>query len=294
MNDPVGILIVDKPSGITSHGVVGRVRKALGTRKVGHAGTLDPDATGVLVVGVGQATRLLGYLAASDKAYASTIILGESTVTDDAAGEVIAATDAAGLSDSQIARAMAHFVGEIQQRPSAVSAIKVAGKRAYDLVRSGEDVELSARPVTVHSFDLLGVRHERRNERTVAMVDVSVDCSAGTYVRALARDLGQSLGVGGHVSTLRRTRSGAFDLTDAVALEELGGGGPLMSAAEAARRTLPAVEIDGDAARLARHGVQLPWPAGMEGGSTAFIHGDDLVGVAQQRDGRAVWAAVFG
>lgn len=294
MSDPVGILVVDKPAGITSHGVVGRVRKALGTRKVGHAGTLDPDATGVLVVGVGQATRLLGYLASSDKAYVSTIVLGETTVTDDAAGEVTATFDAAALTESEVARAMSEFVGEIQQRPSAVSAIKVAGKRAYDLVRSGEDVELSARPVTVHSFDLLGMRHERRDERTVAMIDVSVSCSAGTYVRALARDLGESLGSGGHVSTLRRTRSGAFDLVDAVSLDDVRSAAQLMSAAQAARRTLPAVEIDADAARLARHGVQLPWPTGVAGDPTAFIHGDDLVGVAQQRGDRAVWAAVFG
>ncbi|TEX52407.1 MAG: tRNA pseudouridine(55) synthase TruB [Actinomycetales bacterium mxb001] len=293
MSEPVGVLIIDKPVGITSHGVVARVRKALGIRKVGHAGTLDPDATGVLVVGVGPATRLLGYLAASDKEYTSTFVLGQSTLTDDAAGDTIAWADAHELTRDEIEHAMLALTGAIEQRPSSVSAIKVSGKRAYDLVRSGEDVELATRPVTVSAFDLLDVCAEERQGHRVMVAKVRVDCSAGTYVRALARDLGQALGVGGHVATLRRTRSGAFTLDDAVALDDVSTSSRLLRPAEAARRTLPTVAISSDAGRLARHGVQLPWPADAGAGPVAFLDGDDLVGVAQERSGRTAWSVVF-
>lgn len=293
MSDPVGILVVDKPVGITSHGVVSRARRALGTRKIGHAGTLDPDATGVLVLGVGQATRLLGYLSASDKDYASTFVLGQSTVTDDSAGDTLAWVDAGHLAHPDIERAMTSFTGDIEQRPSSVSAVKVDGKRAYDLVRSGADVALAARPVTVTRFDLVSTRAEVRDGHAVTVIDVSVACSAGTYVRALARDLGASLGVGGHVAALRRTRSGPFTLDDAVELDDLGPGTTLVTPARAASRTLPTVTIDAEAARLARHGVQLPWPASVAKGPTAFVEGDQLVGIAQERGGRTAWATVF-
>lgn len=293
MSDPVGILVIDKPVGITSHGVVGRVRKALGIRKVGHAGTLDPDATGVLVVGVGPATRLLGYLAASDKAYASTFVLGQSTLTDDAAGDTLGWVDAGDVTRADVEQAMLAFTGSIEQRPSSVSAIKLAGKRAYDLVRTGEDVVLATRPVTVSAFDLIDVRAEDRQGHRVKVVDVRVVCSAGTYVRALARDLGHALGVGGHVVALRRTSSGAFSLDDAVALGDVSPETRLLTPADAARRTLPSVEISRDDVRRARHGVQLPWPPEAGAGPVAFLDGDDLVGVAQERSGRTAWSVVF-
>lgn len=293
MTDPVGILVVDKPVGMTSHGVVARIRRALGTRKVGHAGTLDPDATGVLVLGIGPATRLLGYLAASDKEYLSTIILGQSTVTDDAAGETVDWTDARELRRDAVERAMGSLTGDILQRPSSVSAIKVSGKRAYDLVRAGQDVELAARPVRVHAFDLLGIREEERDGHAVAVLDVRVDCSAGTYVRALARDLGAALGVGGHVATLRRIRSGEFALPDAVPLDDVDAETALLSPAEAIRRTLPTAMLDDNAAALARHGVQIPWPEGLPEGVVAFLCDAGLVGLGEERRGCVQWTTVF-
>lgn len=209
-----GLVVVDKPAGWTSHQVVGRCRRLLGTRKVGHAGTLDPMATGVLVVGVNRATRLLGHLAAHDKTYTATLRLGQATVTDDAEGQVVAAVGVVGLLPDQVRGAVGQFTGEISQIPSSVSAIKVGGKRAYALIRAGEQVELAARTVTVSRFDVLAVRTALVGDLPVMDVDIVVDCSSGTYIRALARDLGEQLGVGGHLTALRRTRVGAFDLSD--------------------------------------------------------------------------------
>lgn len=236
-----GLLIVDKPSGWTSHQVVGRVRRLMSTRKVGHAGTLDPMATGVLVVGVGRATRLLGHLALHDKDYTATIRLGVTTVTDDAEGDVVATADASALGEVRIAEAMAPLRGEIMQVPTAVSAIKVNGKRSYARVRAGEAVELAARPVTVSRFQTVEVRRDGE----AVDVDVEVTCSSGTYVRALARDLGGSLGVGGHLTALRRTRIGPYTLpAEAVDLSEDAPRPGLMTMAEAARLSFPAVELD--------------------------------------------------
>ncbi|WOQ18331.1 tRNA pseudouridine(55) synthase TruB [Raineyella sp. W15-4] len=217
---PSGLLVIDKPAGLTSHDVVARARRILGTRKVGHAGTLDPMATGVLILGVGRATRLLGHLALHDKAYDATIRLGQVTLTDDAEGEVVASAGAVGLTDDAIRAAMATFTGAIAQRPSAVSAIKVDGKRSYARVRAGEQVELPARPVTVSRFDLLARRDAHADEVAVVDLDVTVECSTGTYVRALARDLGEALGTGGHLTALRRTRVGGFGLDTAQTLPE--------------------------------------------------------------------------
>lgn len=236
-----GLLIVDKPSGWTSHQVVARVRRLLGTRKVGHAGTLDPMATGVLVVGVGRATRLLGHLALHDKDYLATIRLGVTTVTDDAEGDVLAVADAAWLGDDRIGEAMVSLRGDILQVPTAVSAIKVNGRRSYARVRAGEDVDLPARPVTVSRFEAVGMRRDGR----VVDVDVEVTCSSGTYVRALARDLGQALGVGGHLTALRRTRIGPYRLPgDPVDLSDGAGRPRLMTMAGAARLSFPVVELD--------------------------------------------------
>lgn len=240
-----GLLIVDKPSGWTSHQVVGRVRRLMGTRKVGHAGTLDPMATGVLVVGVGRATRLLGHLALHDKDYTATIRLGVGTVTDDAEGDVVSTSDASTLTDEQIEVAMAGLRGEIMQAPTAVSAIKVNGRRSYARVRAGEQVELAARPVTVSRFDAVAVRRVERESAILVDLDVEVTCSTGTYVRALARDLGAALGVGGHLTALRRTRIGPYRLpTEPVDLSEEASRPELMSMADAARLSFSVVDLD--------------------------------------------------
>lgn len=208
-----GLLLVDKPTGCTSHDVVAQVRRLLGTRRVGHAGTLDPMATGLLVLAVGRATRLLGHLALADKTYRATVRLGRATSTDDADGDPVRDVDAAGLDTAAVREAMLLLTGDLMQVPSAVSAVKVDGKRAYERVRAGEQVVLAARPVRVDRFEIIGpVRHLGG----FADCDVVVDCSKGTYVRALARDLGAALGAGGHLTRLRRTRSGPFDVGDAV------------------------------------------------------------------------------
>lgn len=245
--EPVpGIVVVDKPQGWTSHDVVGRMRRLAQTKKVGHAGTLDPMATGVLVIGIGKATKLLTYFVGHGKTYQATIRLGQSTVTDDAEGDVTSSADASGVTESALADAVATLTGDIQQRPSAVSAIKVDGQRAYKRVRDGEDVELPARPVTVSRFEVL----ELRREADFLDVDVIVEVSSGTYVRALARDLGGALGVGGHLTALRRTAVGDITLDGAYSLDDLGAlidGGqplPLLGLADAAASALPVVRID--------------------------------------------------
>jgi tRNA pseudouridine55 synthase len=212
-----GIVVVDKPAGMTSHDVVGRCRRIFSTKKVGHAGTLDPMATGVLVIGIERATKILGLLTGASKSYAATIRLGQTTTTEDAEGELLQSISAAHLTTEAVAEAMARLRGDIRQVPSAVSAIKVDGRRAYQLVREGHAVELQARPVRIDRFELLAVRsHEQ-----LVDLDVEVDCSSGTYIRALARDLGAALGVGGHLTSLRRTRVGRFELDQACALDEL-------------------------------------------------------------------------
>ena len=225
-----GLVIVDKPAGLTSHDVVARLRRILRTRRVGHAGTLDPMATGVLVVGVNQATRLLHHLVLADKAYTATIRLGVSTVTDDAEGAVIASASAAAVTEAAVSAVLPAFTGAIEQVPSAVSAIKVDGRRAYDRVRAGETVVLAARPVTVERFTVVRFR---RPTPDLVELDVEVDCSSGTYVRALARDLGAALAVGGHLTALRRTHVGPFGLDGARSLEQLA------ATPEPVRLTLP-------------------------------------------------------
>jgi tRNA pseudouridine55 synthase len=249
-----GLLVVDKPSGMTSHDVVGRARRLLRTRKIGHAGTLDPMATGVLVLGVGRATRLLGHLALDTKEYTATIRLGASTGTDDAEGEVLATADASAVEPDAVRAGMAALTGDIQQVPAAVSAIKVDGRRAYARVRDGETVELAARPVTVSGFTL----HELRRDGTYTDLEVSVACSSGTYVRALARDLGAGLGVGGHLTALRRTRVGPFELAGARTLDELAERPELTHDLDAAVRTAFRVRVaDDDQARALSFGRPL-------------------------------------
>lgn len=261
---PEGILVVDKPTGWTSHDVVGRTRRLARTRKVGHAGTLDPMATGVLVLGIGRATRLLTFLVGCDKDYAATVRLGQTTVTEDAQGDVVDAPGAAGLTPEQVERAALALTGDIEQVPSAVSAIKVDGRRSYARVRAGEDVHLPPRPVTVSRFVVRSVTELEVHGAAVLDVDVEVTVSSGTYVRALARDLGASLGCGGHLTALRRSRVGGFGLDLAHPVEELtalvehGEDLPVLDLATVARSSFAVREVDADEARALGHGARIP------------------------------------
>jgi tRNA pseudouridine55 synthase len=258
---PDGILVVDKPPGWTSHDVVARARRLCATRKVGHAGTLDPMATGVLVLGVGRATRLLTFLVGCDKDYTATIRLGQATPTDDAEGDVTASAGAFGVTPDAVRAAVAALTGDIEQVPSAVSAIKVKGERAYHRVRGGETVELAARPVTVSRFVVGDARAGDVDGIAVLDVDVEVTVSTGTYVRALARDLGTALGCGGHLTALRRTRVGGFTIADAHPLAGLearqGERMPVTLLADAARAAFAVREIDDAQARTLGHGQRL-------------------------------------
>ena len=251
-----GLVIVDKPAGLTSHDVVARLRRLAHTRRVGHAGTLDPMATGVLVIGVDKATRLLHPLVLADKAYSATIRLGQATATDDAEGTTVSSDSAAGLDEAAVRAALAPLTGDVLQVPSAVSAIKVDGQRAYRRVRDGETVELAARPVTVSRFEAVEFA---RPTADLLDVDVEVECSSGTYVRALARDLGAALGVGGHLTALRRTRVGPFTIGQAHTLDALAElDDPVtLPLAEAVRLALPVREVDADEARALSYGKAL-------------------------------------
>lgn len=255
---PDGVVVVDKPTGWTSHDVVARIRRLVGTRRVGHAGTLDPMATGVLVVGIGRATRLLGHISGHHKSYSATIRLGWGTVTDDAEGERLTGGPADALTMDQLLPAVASLTGPILQRPAAVSAIKVAGRRAHERVRSGEDVELPERPVLVSVFDVVARRPVP--ELGALDLDVEVECSSGTYVRALARDLGAALGVGGHLTALRRIRVGGFEIDEArtldalVAEHEADGQIQMIGLAEAAGSAFPVLAVGEADAVAVRHG----------------------------------------
>ncbi|KQM40326.1 tRNA pseudouridine(55) synthase TruB [Microbacterium sp. Leaf203] len=277
-----GILLVDKPGGITSHDVVSRARRALGTRKIGHAGTLDPMATGLLVLGVEGATRLLTYIVGADKTYEATVLLGVATDSDDADGVETARADAAAVAavtDEAIAAGIADLTGDIQQVPSTVSAIKVAGRRAYDLARVGEEVELKARSVTVSRFE---VRETRRGEGTIEL-DVVVDCTSGTYIRALARDLGRAVGVGGHLTALRRTRIGAFDVVAAASVDDIAEDA-LVAPATAAAVVMGVLAVGDDEARDLRHGKRIDGGGRLTGAVAAAIDPEGrLIGVVEKR-----------
>jgi tRNA pseudouridine(55) synthase len=258
---PPGLLLVDKPGGITSHDVVARARRALSVRKVGHAGTLDPMATGLLLLGVGAATRLLGYVGGHDKTYEATIRLGQSTVTDDREGEVLTTTSAAAVSDDDVRTALAAQTGPLRQVPSSVSAVKVAGRRSYDRVRAGEAVELAPRAVTVHE---LVVHRIGRPTPELIDVDVTVTCTAGTYIRAIARDAGAALGVGGHLTALRRTASGPFTVAQAAPVEDAaaalvdGGGVGALGLTAAATVSFPPRPVTVEEARALAYGQRIP------------------------------------
>ncbi len=319
---PEGLLVVDKPGGMTSHDVVARVRRLAGIRRVGHAGTLDPMATGVLVLGLGRATRLLGHLAATDKEYAGTVRLGVATSTGDADGEVVGTADPSGITDEAVLAVLTELTGEIDQVPPAVSAIKIDGERAYKRARRGEDVEIPVRRVMVAAFGLVA--------RRSADLDVRVTCSTGTYVRALARDLGGLLGVGGHLTALRRTRVGAFTLDEARRLEELeqlteraadaraqksaGGQGSagdsgerqegpppdasglacaVQPLAEAVAACFPRRNVDAGEARRVAHGARLPAIGLGPGPFGVFGPDGELLSLAEERDGESRPLAVF-
>jgi tRNA pseudouridine55 synthase len=285
-----GLVVVDKPAGVTSHDVVSRVRKIAGTRKVGHAGTLDPMATGVLVVGINRATRLLGRLQLTDKAYAATIRLGSSTETDDAEGEVLATASTEGVTDEAIRAGLALMVGEIDQVPSAVSAIKVDGRRAYDRVRAGEQFELDARPVRV---DAIEVGSTTRSGTDGVDVDVTVRCSSGTYIRAIARDLGAALGVGGHLVALRRTAVGPFGLDDAHTISELAEDFVVVPIAEAARRSFPSVDLSEEHAADVRVGRRLDLALPSDGPYAVFAPDGEFLALYEPDGDQARAVAVF-
>jgi tRNA pseudouridine55 synthase len=283
-----GLVVVDKPAGWTSHDVVARIRRLAGLRRVGHAGTLDPMATGVLVVGLGRATRLLGHLALHDKEYAATIRLGVTTSTDDADGEVTATAggDAvAALTDAAIAEQLRRLTGEIEQVPSAVSAIKVDGRRAYARVRAGEQVDLSARPVTVTAFELV----DRRGDE----LDVTVTCSTGTYIRALARDLGAALGVGAHLTALRRTRVGGFTLDHARSLDQLETALDPLPLAAAVDRCFPRLDLTTEQAGRLGHGQRLRLAVPDDGPVGAFAPDGSVIALVETADGVARPVCVF-
>lgn len=282
-----GLIVVDKPAGMTSHDVVARIRRLAKTRRVGHGGTLDPMATGVLIIGVNRATRLLTYVIGSAKSYAATIRLGESTVTDDAEGDVTATASTSSVTEEAIRAGLAAQVGEIDQVPSAVSAIKINGQRAYKRVRDGEAVEIPARRVTVHRLDVLAIR--RPEGLDVIDVDIDVSCSSGTYIRAIARDLGAALGVGGHLTALRRTAVGEMTLDVASTLEELAERAPDvvgLPMSEAARRAFPQRVATEEETKVLRHGGPLP-TVGIDGPYAVFDQAGEVLAIVSERGGRA-------
>ena len=286
-----GLLLVDKPAGWTSHDVVARIRRVCGTRRVGHGGTLDPMATGLLLLGVGRATKLLTFLVGCDKEYAATVRLGESTVTDDAEGEVISSASATGVTRAALDAAVAGLTGPIQQVPSAVSAIKIDGKRSYARVRSGESVELAPRPVTVDRFAVLDVRPSG----SCLDVDVEVSVSSGTYVRALARDLGSALGVGGHLTALRRTRVGRFDIRDAVPLDRLEPGSPtpLLAMGDVARTQFVVHDLVPEEVTAVGHGRRIPAARAGEPVVAALAPDGSLVAMLDESGSEARPVVVF-
>ena len=284
MTSESGLVVVDKPGSMTSHDVVSRVRRLAGIRKVGHAGTLDPMATGVLVLGLNRATRLLGHLTLTDKRYDATVRLGGTTTTDDADGDLVSSSPTDHLSEDDVRSALSSLVGEIDQVPSSVSAVKVDGRRAYARVRAGEEVELSARRVTIHAIDVVSL--------DLPDVKVAVHCSSGTYVRAIARDLGAALSVGGHLTALRRTAVGPFTLADARTIDELTESFTITPIADAARASFPALDLDDAQAADVRVGRRLD--LALDTTTALFApDGEFLALYREGEDGRARAVAVF-
>jgi tRNA pseudouridine55 synthase len=284
-----GFLVVDKAPGMTSHDVVAIGRRALNTRKVGHAGTLDPMATGVLILGFNNGTRLLQYITDGDKSYIGTIVLGASTTTDDHEGEMISTSDASKLSQDEIKQILAAMVGEIMQRPTNVSAIKVDGKKAYDRARSGEEFELPSRKVTISQLDVLDIRHKELTTE----IDIAVTCSAGTYIRAIARDLGAELKVGGHLKALRRTRVAGFALDNSVAIDQLKSGDfTTLDLADVARATFSVRELELDEVNELSFGRPLS-PSFQEGIVAGISPDNVLIALLKDESDKAKPVAVF-
>ncbi|MFF4316107.1 tRNA pseudouridine(55) synthase TruB [Streptomyces sp. 900105755] len=293
---PDGLVIVDKPSGFTSHDVVAKMRGIARTRRVGHAGTLDPMATGVLVLGVERATKLLGHLALTEKEYLGTIRLGQNTVTDDAEGEITSSTDASEVTREAVDTGIAKLTGAIMQVPSKVSAIKIDGVRSYKRARDGEDFDIPARPVTVSSFAVYDVRDAVAEDGTPVLdLVVSVVCSSGTYIRALARDLGADLGVGGHLTALRRTRVGPYKLDSARTLDQLQQELTVMPIAEAAGAAFRRWDVDERRARLLTNGVRLEMPDEYAGTGPVAVFGPEgrFLALVEEQKGKAKSLAVF-
>ncbi|MCX5440001.1 MULTISPECIES: tRNA pseudouridine(55) synthase TruB [unclassified Streptomyces] len=294
---PDGLVIVDKPSGFTSHDVVAKMRGIAKTRRVGHAGTLDPMATGVLVLGVERATKLLGHLALTEKEYLGTIRLGQNTLTDDAEGDLTSSTDASGVRRDAIDAGVAKLTGAIMQVPSKVSAIKINGVRSYKRAREGEEFEIPARPVTVSSFTVYDIRDAVAEDGTPVLdLVVSVVCSSGTYIRALARDLGADLGVGGHLTALRRTRVGPYKLDSARTLDQLQEELTVMPVADAATAAFPRWDVDAKRAKLLLNGVRLEVPGEYAGAGPVAVFDPEGVFLAlvEESRGKAKSLAVFG
>lgn len=285
-----GIVLVDKPSGPTSHDVVAKMRKLFNTRKVGHAGTLDPMATGMLVIGVGRATRLLGFFTSHEKEYLGTVCLGVSTTTDDSQGEILKVTSTAQLTQSMILETIREFRGPIMQQPSAVSAIKIDGRRAYARVRDGEEVVIPPRSVVIHDLEILKV--SRNQESDTFEVELRVVCSAGTYIRALARDIGSNLGVGGHLTALRRTRSGVFDTM--VPMAQLQEDPKYLDLSDTIRKAFPVVTLSLVDSSKARNGVRLPTPIDVESGNVGVFDSTGFaIGIFDNSDSELKPLVVF-
>jgi tRNA pseudouridine 55 synthase len=272
-----GLVLIDKPAGITSFDVVAKLRKILNTRKIGHAGTLDPMATGLMILGVNQGTKLLQFLIGMDKQYVATIRLGAATVSDDSQGEVVSSADASAITAAAIDAEIKKLTGEILQLPSSVSAKKIDGKRAYDLVREGKSVELKPKAVFISRF-------ERTSEPVLVGealdFDAVVDCASGTYVRALARDIGNALGVGGHLTSLRRTMIGEYRISEAFSLET---GLVLTPLSESVLQFAPRFEISAQQAIDVRNGKPLKLDS--EEMRLSLSCGSDLVAISELRDG---------
>ncbi|MFC4507958.1 MULTISPECIES: tRNA pseudouridine(55) synthase TruB [Streptomyces] len=293
---PDGLVIVDKPSGFTSHDVVAKMRGIAKTRRVGHAGTLDPMATGVLVLGVERATKLLGHLALTEKEYLGTVRLGQTTLTDDAEGEITASVDASKVTRDAVDAGIAKLTGDIMQVPSKVSAIKIDGVRSYKRARDGEEFEIPARPVTISSFTVYDVRDAVAEDGTpVVDLVVSVVCSSGTYIRALARDLGADLGVGGHLTALRRTRVGPYKLDGAKTLDQLQQELTVMPVAEAAAAAFRRWDVDAKRARLLMNGVRLEMPEEYAGAGPVAVFDPEgrFLALVEEQKGKAKSLAVL-
>ncbi|MGY0070078.1 tRNA pseudouridine(55) synthase TruB [Streptomyces sp. QTS137] len=294
---PDGLVIVDKPSGFTSHDVVAKMRGIARTRRVGHAGTLDPMATGVLVLGIERATKLLGHLALTEKEYLGTIRLGQDTLTDDAEGGITSSTDASKVTREDVDAGVAKLTGAIMQVPSKVSAIKIDGVRSYKRAREGEEFDIPARPVTVSSFTVHDVRPAVAEDGTPVLdLVVSVVCSSGTYIRALARDLGADLGVGGHLTVLRRTRVGPYGLDTARTLDQLQQELTVLPIAEAATAAFPRWDVDVRRARLLTNGVRLEMPEEYAGAGPVAVFDPEgtFLALVEEHRGKAKSLAVFG